>query len=222
MPDPDNAGAFQEEVSYHFNALYRLMWSMVWDRANVDRWQLEPEEIFAELSAELVHIVATYGGNGKSRLEMKRILIVSLRNRATDLCVMAYGTHRRAEAGAWSLDGGSINIPDSDGDDANCEVDLWDIAWSSSGNIQSLFNLEDEIADLSEDAQALVRMAVYQDDERFQDQLDLAETRKLAVSTKNQWGLEPTSLILRRALGWPKARFDNAWDEVTEFVGSLV
>jgi len=210
---------FQEEVSYHFNELYRLMWSMVWDKANVDRWLLEPEEIFAELSAELVHIVKIYGGNGKSHSEMKRILIVSLRNRATDLCVMAYGTHRKAEIGAWSLDSGA-DVADSD-DGTDQDMNLWDIAWSSSGSIETFFNLEDEIADLSEDAQALIRMAVYQDDERFQDQLDLAECRKLAVSTENQWGLKTTPLILRRAMGWPKARFDNAWDEVAEFVGSL-
>jgi len=217
---PDNAGTFQEEVSYHFNELYRLMWSMVWDRTNGEHWLLDPEEIFAELSAELVHIVATYGGNGKSRLEMKRILIVSLRNRVTDLCVMAYGTHRKAEIGACSLNDGSVNISDGTDDD-DYGVDLWDIDWSSSSSAKTFFNLEDEIADLSEDAKALVRMAVYQDDERFLDQLELAECRKLAVSTENQWGLEPTSLILRRALGWPKARFDDAWDEVTEFVGSL-
>ena len=208
---PENAG-FREEVAYHFDDLYKLLWSMTWDKSNTDYWLLEPGEIFAELSAELVHIVSTYGGNGKSRLEMKRILIVSLRNRATDLCVMAYGTHRQAEIGSCSLD-----APD---DEPDVEA-YYDVDWASTSSVQTYFDLEDEIIDLSEDAKELARMALYQDDERFRYQIELAEDRKLAISTRDQWELKPTKLILRRALGWPKGRFRKAWREVSEFVGTL-
>jgi len=201
MPD-------EPDVLYYFNELYRLMWVVTWDHANPQYWMLEPEEIFAELCEVLVRAVGIYGGNGKPPKEMKRILMACVRNHAKDLCTMAYGTHRSEELAAVSMD------------DDDEEVDESDIFWASSSTTIDYCDVDALIEELSEDAEALVR-EVLDPGPRFNDQLELTVRRKVAISPKNQWKVRVTPLVLRRAIGWPQARFNNAWEEVAEFVSTF-
>jgi len=218
---PDNIKA---KTAEWYEELHNLMWAMCWDRANGDYWLLDPEEMFAELSVELVHLVQRYGGNGKSRDEVKRILIVSMRNRISDLCIMAYRTHRSAEIGALRLWDGSIESDNDNSLNPDDEMPMGaEVEWTSVSSVpmHSYVDMEDDIIDLSSDAQELLYMAMYQDDERLHQQMELAEMRKLATTSKNQWSIRPTPLIFRRALGWPKDRFKAAWNEVVDFVSGL-
>lgn len=202
MPDePD-------EVLYYFNELYRLMWCVTWDHANPQYWMLEPEEIFAELCEVLVRTVGHYGGNGKPPDEMKRILMTCIRNHAKDLCAMTYGTHRSEELAAASLD---------DEDEVVVESNIF---WISSGGTIDYCDVDTLVEELSEDAEVLVRQ-VLDPGPQFRDQLELTVRRKIAISPKNKWKVRVTPLVLRRAVGWPQARFDNAWEEVASLVNTF-
>jgi cob(I)alamin adenosyltransferase len=187
-----------------FAELYRLIWAIVWDYANPDRWLLDPEELFAELSCELVKVVTRY--KDKPYDELKSIVIVSLRNRCIDVITMAYKTHRRAESSMMSLD----TDPEFD------ETNVSGIPRVSDrlGVVDSYFDLDGLYNMLSVDAKALVKEALSPSD-RTLLQLGLVETRKAATSPMGYWKLEMTPLILQRSLGWDEQRLKDAWTEVT-------
>lgn len=185
-------------VKYWYHKLEKLMWAMVWDYANPDRWRLEPDELFGELSAELVEVVQTYQGQGKSEGDMYRLITTSLRNRCRDIACMEYNTHRRAEAAMESLDN-----PDFAGE---------------AGVFDSHINIE--LLSLSNDAARLVD-EVLNPSERYRQHLELVCLRKQTISSKGHWKLHTTPWILQRSLGWGKERFESAWKEVATSLSRL-
>jgi len=187
-----------------FTDLYRLMWAIVWDYANSDRWLLEPDELFAELSCELVKVVARY--KDKPYNELKAIVVVSLRNRCIDVITMAYKTHRQAESTMMSLD--------TDPEFEETNVSGIPRVSDRLGVVDSYFDLDGLYGMLSVDARTLVKEALGPSD-RTLLQLNLVETRKAATSPMGYWKLEMTPLVLQRSLGWDEQRLKDAWTEVT-------
>lgn len=186
----------QETAEMLYSDLYRLLWAMVWDYANPDRWQLEPDEIFAELSAELVKVVYKY--HGMPLDDMKRLVIVSMRHRCMDLAAMSYGTHRVAEQHIMDLD---------------------DVLQEPGVEVKR-FDLGELYDNLSDDGGALVSEVLNPGD-RMLDVLRLVTMRKEATTTKGQWTLSPQPYMLQRALGWDTARFQAAWGEVRMVLSTI-
>lgn len=192
-----------EEVEVYFAELYKLMWLMVWDYVNPVRMRLQAEELFAELSAELVHVVATYGDNGHTHEDIIRVAKTCMRNRLMDLYVMEYHTHRKEE---------SFNVSLDEYDDEEFDQHEF-LVQSGSG-----FKLFEFLELLSADGCALAGLVLHPN-ENLMVQLRLAVARKRAISPKCMWSIEPNKNILRRALRWDKQRFDNAWEEVKSALG---
>jgi len=194
-----------QKVEYWYMELYRLMWAMVWDVANTERFFLQPDDVFAELSEELVKVVQHYN---KPDGEMKPLLIQSLRNRCTDLQVMEYHTHRNVIVDSLDEDMGS------DGDDTA----LYNVVPGLSFE-DSYFDVDELYKHLSDDGRLLV-MEALDPSEHMIGQIDLAIMRKVTISEKGLWCIHPTKNMYRRALGWSVNRFEAAWDEVSEIVNS--
>lgn len=192
-PEPEEI----EEIEVYFGELYRLMWAMVWDYANPDRMRLAPDEMFAELSLELVKVVQRYGGNGRTHTEIVKIIKTCLRNRCADLYVMEHKTHRRAE----EL---NVSLEEFDEDGPDLEEMLPAIPDSSTYEL---------LDGLSGDAKQLATLALHPNDNLMR-QVWLAVVRKKQVAPKWNWRLEMTPYMLQRALGWDGVRFGNAWEEV--------
>jgi len=192
-----------EEVKVYFAELYKLMWLMVWDYVNPERMRLQAEELFAELSAELVHVVAHYGDNGHTHEDIIRVAKTCMRNRLMDIYAMEYHTHRREESSNISLD-------ECDGEELDRYESLYQIG--------SGFKLFEFLELLSVDGRALAELVLHPND-NLMTQLRLAVARKRAISPKRMWTIEPNKNILRRALAWDKQRFDNAWEEIKSVLG---
>lgn len=192
-----------------FAELYRLMWAMVWETSNSARFYLNPEDMFAELSAELVYVVRHYNGE-LDHDDMKAVLITSLRNRCRDLMRMEYGTHRQEEYDVESLD---EELPGWEG------VTLADKL--SRPGVDELYFLPDFLDALSDDAWALV-MEVLDPSEKLMDELALTAMRKAFVGSLGYWVISINKRVCQRALGWPDNRIDNAWEEVERALGLAI
>lgn len=183
--------------------LHRLMWLMVWDVANNERWQLEPEEVYAELCLELVALVDRY--HDKAYDELKRISVTSLRNRIYDLASACYLTNRKHEAGVLSIDY-TPDDQDSDTLEETTEV-----------TSQLPFSMDEFCDGMSEDARTLVNEVLFPS-ERTAHFLKLTAQRKRTVSPKGYWTLTITPLIMARSLGWPMKRLQAAWKEISNVI----
>lgn len=179
--------ADKEVVAELFDELHNLIWAMVWDICNPARWQLEAQEVFAELSKELVEVCVVY--NDRPYDELKKLAITSMRNRVKDLAVMTYKTHRSAEANIADIDDVSVPI----------EIEYFDIEYVCTK--------------LSPDACRLVQEVLWPSD-RVVFFMELSRVKKEAISDKNLWSMKITPLFMERALGWSRDRLENAWDEV--------
>ena len=179
--------ADKEIVAELFEELHNLIWAMVWDICNPTRWQLEAQEVFAELSKELVEVCVVY--DGKPYGELKKLAITSMRNRVKDLAVMVYKTHRSAESDIADIDDVSVPV----------EIDY--------------FDLEYVCTKLSTDACRLVQEVLWPS-ERVVFFMELSRVKKEAISNKNLWSMKITPLFMERALGWSRERLENAWQEV--------
>lgn len=192
-----------QEIERWFAELYRLMWAMVWDIGNSDRFYLDPQDVFADLSEELVKVVLRYADKGED--EMKPLLIVSLRNRCRDLLKMEFGTHRHAEMHNVSLDedpeeGGFVNL-------------------EHIGIENPHFDLDGFLIALSDDAYYVVD-EVLQPSDRLLMEMQLTIMRKESISRSNGWTLRPTQRMYQRSLGWSEERFEIAWQEVCDLLSS--
>jgi hypothetical protein len=183
------------------------MWAIVWDFARADRFYLKAEELHAELSAELVEVVLRYWDDEKPDDEMKRILIQSLRNRALDLVNKEFNTHRRAEGTMVSLD---------DAIEPGEDVTVFERV----GIEDAYFDMEGFLGRLSSDGYWLV-MEALEPSERMLEIIKLTEMRKRHISSKGLWCISVTGRMLRRALGWDIARFENAWEEVQDALNEM-
>jgi len=189
-----------EAVIKWYQEMYRLMWSMAWQYTNPRRIAMSPDDIFAELSLELVNVVYKYFID-KDGVEMKRILITSLRNRCLDLVKYEYYTHRKESADMLSLD---ADVRDGDA------MSEWLVEAATQFNYFDLSGLLDA---LSDDGKALIH-EVLEPSPRLNLQIDMSITRKRHVSPKGCWKVQLTPLMLRRTLGWDKCRFETTWVEV--------
>lgn len=191
-----------EVLNDKIEALYieieKLMWAMVWDICNSDRWQLEADEVFGDLSLELVKVCQVY--KDKEGLELKSLVIKSLQNRIKDLAVMCYKTHRKAESSSVSLD--------------TLREDTHWVGKSASIEEMCNLDLEELRYQLSDDAWRLICETLWPS-ERTKWTLDLFVMRKKAISKNGGWKLKITPLIMERALGWSQSKLQNAWDEVS-------
>lgn len=211
--------------------LGKLMWAMVWDVANHNRWQLDPEEVHAELCLELVKVAIRY----KSRPyhDIKCLAVTCMRNRVHDLATASYLTNRKAEARMLSLDA-PADTPERGGDDAALEqVRSFDTGqgaerrgWLAAND--PVFDLDDFCDGMSEDARLLVKEVLYPS-ERTGYFLWLAAQRKQTTSPKGFWTLTITPAIMARSMGWGMGRLKAAWGEVemcvcgqVDFNGGLV
>lgn len=175
-----------------YDDLQRLLWAMTWDLANDNRWQLEPDEIFAELCLELVKTAEKYVD--KPYTEIKALVVVCCRHRVYDLATMNYSTHRKAEATALSLDDDELNL------DVGVEVEYFDATAFMSK--------------LSPDAKRLVAEILHPS-ERTQQLYELSCLRRKSTS-KGDWSIGINPGLMQRALGWPQYRLNAAWNEVTQ------
>lgn len=181
-----------------YDDLQRLLWAMTWDLANDQRWQLEPDEIFAELCLELVKVVERYGD--KPYIELKSLCVVCCRNRVSDLATSNYITHRKAEATTLSLD------------DDELEVDV--------GAEDAYFDVTAFTAGLSSDARALV-MEILHPSDRAHSLYELACLRKQQVMSTMNWAVAIEPKFMQRVMGWPQFRLARAWNEVIQAVQTL-
>ena len=205
----------QELATRMLDDLDKLMWAMSWDLANDQRWMLEVEEIHAELCLELVKIVNNPRYQGKEYIDMKRIAVVSMRNRVRDLASVCYGTHRKAEARSVSLDA-ATDGDGSDGAEENEERTYSDSVFSYNDAVGSQyfdFDMKEFLIILSEDARQLV-CEVMNPTERTIFFLRLSIARKKHVHPKGLWTVTLTPVIMGRSLGWSKNRVEAAWKEV--------
>lgn len=195
------------EIERWYYELEKLMWAMVHDIANSERFYLEPAEVFADLSEELVKVVINY--YGKDEDEMKPLLITSLRHRCRDLLKMEYGTHRQLASDIASMDE-DIDIGDVE------KVTLHDKVNRPSVD-DTYFDLQGFLDALSDDAYWLV-MEVLEPSDRMLLQFELSVMRKSAVFGDGDWRLTPGKLMYRRALGWTKNRLEKAWREIQQAI----
>lgn len=199
----------RDEIEFWYNEMTRLAWAITWDRADSSRFYLNPEDIHSELIAELVNVILTYWDDDKPDDELRRIITVSMRNRAIDLLQKEYGTYRVEEAFHVSLEepmepGGVDSIALED------RIGVEDV----------YFDLNGLIDNLSSDGCWLV-LEVLDPSERLRAEIRLTMSRKEFVATKSMWKLEMNARMLMRALGWDVARFENAWEEVQDVLTSI-
>lgn len=177
------------------NQLDKLLWKVSWNIADEGRWQLEHEEVHAELVRVLVEIVARYADKPYDQLLM--IAKRSIYNKITDLALACYKSHRNAEQYMVDLD-----------DDSLSEV---------LGTEMSDFDLSGFMSSLSDDAKKLAGAVLHPDQyDVLMFHLNLAVTRKKATSPSNGWNLTMTPTILQRGLGWDRLRLSRAWGEITQ------
>ncbi len=181
-----------------YDDLQRLLWAMTWDLANDQRWQLEPDEIFAELCLELVKTVERYGN--KPYMELKALTVVCCRNRVSDLATSNYITHRKAEATTLSLDDDELEV-DVGADDVYFDVDAF-------------------VMCLSPDARALV-MEILHPSDRANDLYALACLRRQQAMSTMNWAVAVEPKFMQRVMGWPQFRLAYAWNEVIQAVQAL-
>lgn len=181
-----------------YDDLQRLLWAMTWDLANEQRWQLEPDEIFAELCLELVKVAERYGD--KPYTEVKSLCVVCCRNRISDLATSNYITHRKVEANTLSLD------------DDELEIEI--------GADDAYFDFAEFMSQLSADAQKLVT-EVLKPSERACTLYELSCMRKRQVLQTGNWMVSVEPRFMQRVMGWPKFRLNQAWNEVTQAVQAL-
>lgn len=196
--------------------LSKLMWTMVWDVANPDRWMLDAEEVYAELCLELVKLVNRY--HAKPYIDLKRLCVVSLRNRVHDLATACYLTNRKAEAHMYSLDSGTEDDQTSRGDSNLDTYQAFPTGTYGEGyasSVDNIFDIDDFTDGMSEDAKALIA-AVLNPSERVCYFLNLTACRKQTVNKKGMWTLTITPLIMARAMGWTSNRLKTAWAEVSD------
>lgn len=187
----------KEVTTELFLELEKLLWAMTWDACNPERWMLCADEVFGELSAELVNVVDHY--QGKPYNELKALAIVSCRNRTRDLISMCYDTHRKAETGMLDID-----------DDDFIEPPIQ----------RQRFDIKEFLDNLTEDAQRLVLECLWPGD-KTKFHLKLVEARKRFTAEKGLWQLKITPQLMMRALGWSRERLDQAWLEVMTELASF-
>lgn len=179
-----------------YEDLHGLIHAMAWDITNNDRWQLNHDEVYQDLSAELVRVVSIY--RNKPYNELYRLVITSLRNRKSDLLKTVYLTHRQSEQTMQSLD------------------DMVDTV----GYTDSSFDMDGLLSTLSSDAKKLVFEVIYPSSKTLY-QLDVSAERKRTVSNTDSWKISITPLILRRSLGWNRKRVEMAWKEVSAAIAAM-
>lgn len=191
--------------------LGKLMWAMVWDVANHDRWALAPDEVHAELCLEMVKVVNRY--SVKPYDELKRLCVTCMRNRVHDLATAYYLTNRKAEAKSVSLDAGF----EDDGTDNDNHVGVYE---SIQAAPDILFDLDEYTEGMSDDAKALIK-EVLNPSERTMYFLQLVEQRKRFTSPKGFWTITITPAVMARSMGWSWDRLRMAWDEVSYVVSGV-
>lgn len=209
--------------------LGKLMWSMTWDVANHDRWMLDPEEVHAELCLELVKLVNRYG-NLKDYTSLKKVCVVSMRNRVADLATACYCTNRKVEARIISLDSDSSDDVSGKGD---TDLEYYKAFPTTPGNErfaaeeQEHFDFDEYCDGMTDDAKSLIKEVLWPS-ERTMYFLYLTAHRKQTVSPKGFWTLSITPVIMARSLGWTMGRLKTAWAEVScvvsgvDYTGGLV
>lgn len=196
----------QELMLKLYNHLDRLLWKVAWNVKDEARWQLELDEVHAELAHLTMEIAAKY-----SHLPFDQVLMIakrSIRNKITDLRLQCYTSHRNAEQFMLSLD------DDNDDDDATdvSSVELGEIV----GVDVAYFDKQDFMNSLSDDAKVLMDAALNPAEyKRVMFHLNMAIARKEATSPSNGWHLVMTPVILQRGLGWDKLRLSRAWSQIT-------
>lgn len=184
--------------------LEKLVWKMAYDAANSDvNWRFDPDELAGELFMEMVKVCNHYPD--LDLVELKSVVVVSLRNRVSDIRRMVYGTHRQAETTMLSLD----YVGDDEGEGYDRD------------NYENLFGKEDAayfdlpgfIDSLPDDARQLVLEVLWPCD-RTRFHMDLFHTRKLENCHSDNWEFRLTPLIMARALGWGIRRLQDAWEDV--------
>lgn len=204
----------QQLVERLLDDLHKLMWTMVWDVANSSRWQLEPEEVYAELCLELVKLVDRY--YDKPFLELKKLSVTSMRNRIHDLATACYLTNRKAEALMFSIDSSAEEDQTSRGD---ASLEIYDAFPTSrygesyASNADAVFDIVEFCSSMSDDAKKLVA-EVLNPSERTAHFLRLTAQRKQNCNPKGFWTLTITPLIMARSLGWTMERLKATWKEV--------
>lgn len=174
-----------------YEEIQSLMVLMADDIANPSYWELNFDEVLADLHLKMVEIVVRY--EDKPWAELKAIVIRSLRNHKVTLTRRVYGTHRSLELGAEDID----------------ELD------DSIGGSVSLFSIDEFMESLSSDDARLLSQEVLQPSDRTLWFIKLTEHRKQATTTKNQWRLSITPLMMERAMGWSQERLEQAWNEIS-------
>lgn len=198
MEKPDIA---QDMITKMYMHLNRLIWKLAWSTQDATRWQLDVEEIYAELICVLVYICNMYASKPENELIM--IIKRSLYNKIADLKLACYKSHRNAEGSMISL---SDSTDDEHGD--------WEEAL---GMEDSHFNTEDFMKNLSSDAYELADAVLHPEShDMITFHLSLAVARKQATSPQTGWQLTMTPTILQRGLGWDRLRLSRAWNEITQ------
>ena len=190
-----------------YEELYRLIWAMVWDGVNDNVWLLNSDELFGELTLELVKIVGHY--LGKPYLELKALAITSMRYHLRSLLTKIYGTHRAAEVNMGSLSEDGSSLISNDG-----EVELVEL-----GYCVYRFDLGEFVSGLSDDAKHVV-LEVFNPSSRTLELMDLSDIRKRFVSSKGYENYKVTSSTLRRCMGWDNKRYKSACSEVAVALGA--
>lgn len=201
----------QQLVERLLDDLGKLMWTMVWDVANHDRWLLDPEEVHAELCLELVKLVIRYGN--KPYIELKSLCVTSLRNRVKDLANACYKTYRKAEASIASLDNSDSDCDDDVSLEESLEADEDAFSSRYTPGVDNLFNIAEFCELLSDDAKSLVQ-EVLNPSERTMYFLGLTAERRRITNPKGFWTLTITPLIMTRSMGWEYSRLKKAWSEI--------
>lgn len=183
---------YQELSERMYGEVVNLIRVMANDIANPNYWQLVYDEVMAELSWKMAEVVWEY--SDKPFDELKKLVIVSLRNHKATLTRRCYGTHRALEIGALDID---------DVEDERGVVD---------------FHLNEFLDGLEDvDAKALI-CEILRPSIRTRFFIRLEIFRKGAVHDKNGWTMSVTPLMMERAMGWNAARLSHAWDKVTEYL----
>jgi len=186
----------KELVEMLYADIGKLMWAMVWDIANEDRWQLNADEVYGELCMELTHVVNKY--HKKPYSQLKALAVTSIRNRIKDIKKALWLTYRKDEEFALSLE---------------------DIS-SVPGVVTEWFDLEGLLNSLSDDGKKLVFEVLYPSASTMR-QILISAQRKKSVSKRDAWSVSPNKLILRRSLGWTSSKLEIAWAEVSTALASI-
>jgi hypothetical protein len=196
----------QELMERLYKHLDKLLWKVAWNVKDDARWQLELDEVHAELVQLIMEIAVKY-----AHLPFDQVLMVakrSIRNKITDLRMQCYTSHRNVEQSMLSLD------MDEESDE-NAEVPSMELE-EAIGTDMAYFDMQDFMCSLSDDAKLLVDAVLnpvkYG---KVMFHLNMAIARKEATSLSNGWHLTMTPVILQRGLGWDKLRLSKAWSQVT-------